>query len=83
MPANDSAVATAHEVLHTGQDGGLQRKPGYQGDRWRKEKRDADMDWWVARKRRRLDTLHLVLDVTLIEDAQRKGHGEIWRRRRG
>ena len=56
-PANESDVATAHEVLH-GDEEEVHGDAGYQGVGKREENRDADVDWRVAMKpgkRRRLD----------------------------
>ena len=56
-PANESDVATAHAVLHGGEER-VWGDAGYQGVGKREENRDADVDWQVAMKlgkRRRLD----------------------------
>ncbi len=56
-PANTSDVATAHTLLHGGEDR-VWGDAGYQGVGKREENRDAPVDWEVAMKagkRRRLD----------------------------
>ena len=55
--ANEADVATAHAVLHGGEDR-VWGDSGYQGVGKREENRDRDVDWRVAMrrgKRRRLD----------------------------
>ena len=56
-PANESDVATAHEVLH-GDEEEVHGDAGYQGVGKREEHRDADVDWRTPMepgKRRLLD----------------------------